>query len=165
MLRPIVVSLPAVVALGIVLLPNSAISQPKSLKDQLVGTWLYTSVYDQYEDGKKNHTFGAAVKGQLMYGADGRFAQLLIGEPRPDLKTDEPRRPDAFVVAYYGTYTVNEAEKSVSYRIEGAANSLRVGANFKNALTIDGDTLKFVGSPRKDQIGTFSPHLEMRRAK
>ena len=153
------------IVLGLVLLPSSAISQQKSLKDQIVGTWLYTSVYDQYEDGKKIHTFGTAIKEQTTYGGDGRFTQVLIGEPRSELKTKDPRRPDAFVIAFYGTYAVNEADKSVSYRIEGAGNSIRAGAALKSAITISGDTLKLLGSSRKDQIGTFSPHTELRRAK
>lgn len=165
MLRCIVVSLPAILIAAVSLLPSSAISQQKSLKDQIVGTWLYESVYDQYEDGKKNHTFGTAIKGYMTFGSDGRFSQLIVGEPRPELKTNDPRRPDAFVVGFYGKYAVNEADKSISLRLEGAGYTSRVGAEFKNAVTISGDTLKYVGSSRKDQIGTFSPHAELKRAK
>jgi hypothetical protein len=151
--------------LGLALPGGDAAAQQKSLKEQLVGTWVYVSVYDQYEDGKKTHSFGTGVKGSLTFDGNGRFSQIIVGEARPELKTNDPRRPDALVVAFYGTYAVNEAEKTYSTRIEAAAYSARVGTEFKVAVTINGDTLRYVGSPRKDQVGTFSPHAELKRAK
>jgi hypothetical protein len=39
MIRHHLISLSAVTALGLALLPSSAVSQQKPLKDQLVGTW------------------------------------------------------------------------------------------------------------------------------
>jgi hypothetical protein len=49
--------------------------------------------------------------------------------------------------------------------IERAANSIRDGADRSLTVTGSGDSLTFTGSPRKDQKGTFSPHLEVVRAK
>jgi hypothetical protein len=47
---------------------------------------------DQYEEGKKAHTFGTNPKGQWIFGKDGRFAEILVGEPQPELMTKDPRR-------------------------------------------------------------------------
>jgi len=161
-----VLGISAMMVLGLALLSGSAAGQQKSLKDQLVGTWLFVSVYDQYEDGKKVHTFGTNAKGQWIFGSDGRFSEILVGEPVPDLKTKDPRRPDAFIVAWYGTYTVNETDKTVTWRAEGGGYSSRIGSESKLLVTtITGDTLNYIGPQRKDHIGTFTPHAELKRAK
>jgi len=164
--RRSVLDISAMIVLGLAFLSGSAAGQQKSLKDQLVGTWLFVSVYDQYEDGKKAHTFGSNPKGQWIFGNDGRFAEILVGEPQPELRTKDPRRPDAFIVAWYGTYTVNEADKTVTWRAEGGGYSPRFGVDSKIVITkITGDTLTYVGSPRKDHIGSFLPHAELMRAR
>ena len=161
-----VLGISAMMVLGFALLSGNAAGQQKSLKEQLVATWIFVSVYDQYEDGRKAHTFGASPKGQWIFGNDGRFAEILVGEPRPELKTKDPRRPDAFIVAWYGTYTVNEADKTVTWRAEGGGYSARFGVDSKIVITkITGDTVTYTGSPRKDHLGTFLPHAELKRAK
>jgi hypothetical protein len=37
------------------------------------------------------------------------------------MKTDDPRKPDAPIVAYYGSYTVDEAGKKIFGKIEAAS--------------------------------------------
>jgi hypothetical protein len=141
-------------------------AQEKPLKEAIVGAWSLTSVFDEYESGQKNNPFGTGVKGSLMFDSSGRFSQIVIGERQDDMKQADPRRPDALAVAYFGTYTVSEADKIVSMKLERAANSSRDGAELKLTIkSISADALSFVGSPRKDQRGTFSPHLELKRAK
>ena len=49
--RRYIISLSALTALGLALLPSNAISQEKSLKDQLVGTWIYVSSTGKRDDG------------------------------------------------------------------------------------------------------------------
>jgi hypothetical protein len=163
--RRSLISLSTIAALGLAVLPGIAVSQQKSLKDTIVGSWSITSVVDQYESGKKNNPWGAGVKGQLMFDGAGRFSQIIIGEAQPAMKTADPRKPDALVVAYYGSYTVNEGSKTIAQKWDGASYSSRVGSQFTWTVAIKGDTVSLVGSPRKDQEGTFSPHLELKRAK
>ena len=81
------------------------------------------------------------------------------------MKTNDPRRPDAPIVVLFGTYTVNEADKTVATHVEGASFSPRIGTKFTETMTINGDTLISLGSPRKDQRGTFSPRGELKRLK
>jgi hypothetical protein len=38
-----VLSLSAIAALGLAMLPGNVVAQTKSLKDQLVGTWIFVS--------------------------------------------------------------------------------------------------------------------------
>jgi hypothetical protein len=41
------------------------------------------------------------------------------------MKSDDPRKPDAMTVAYYGTYSVDEAGKKINAKIEAATYSAR----------------------------------------
>jgi hypothetical protein len=163
--RRSLISFSAVLASGLALSPGIAVSQQKSLKDNIVGSWSLTAAVDQYESGKKLNNWGEVIKGSMSFDAAGRFSQIIIGEAQPAMKTPDPRKPDAPVVAYFGSYTVNEDGKTISVKIDAASYSARARTQFTSTVTVNGDTMTFVGSPRKDQEGTFSPHLELKRAK
>ena len=55
-----VISLSALTAFELALLTGSAVSQQKSLKEQLVGTWTVQSWDQTNKDGTKLQRFGAA---------------------------------------------------------------------------------------------------------
>jgi hypothetical protein len=150
-------------ALSLVFVAGQAAAQEKSFKEAIIGPWIITSVFDEYQTGEKKDNWGGPVKGQLTFGRTGRFTTIIIGPAAASMKSDDPRKPDAPVVAYYGSYTVDEAGKKITGKIEAAAYSPRV--NMETVWTVQGsgDKLTLVGSPRKDQHGTFSPKLEVRR--
>jgi hypothetical protein len=135
----------------------------QALKESLVGAWVITEVSDNYLNGEKRDNWGKPVTGQLMFDRNGRFTQTLIGPPVAAMKTDDPRKPDAFIVSFYGTYTVDEQAKTVSTKIEGASYSGRKGTTFTSTVQLSGDKLTLVGSERKDQHGTFKPVIELKR--
>jgi len=107
---------------------SSAESQPKSLKDQVVGNWTIVSEYQLLRDGTRREVYGAKPLGSLMFGADGRFSYVLFNPDRPkfasgDKSTGTPQDYQAAVQggqAYFGTYSVDEAKASIIYHIEGA---------------------------------------------
>ena len=148
--------------LGLACVATQAPAQEKSFKEAIIGPWLITAVFDEYQSGEKKDNWGG-VKGQITFGRTGRFSQIIIGQPIPSSKTDDPRKPDAPVVAYFGSYTVDEAGKKITGKIEAASYSPRV--NMETIWTVEGsgDKLTFILSPRKDQHGTFTPKIEVRR--
>jgi hypothetical protein len=149
--------------LGFALAANQAPAQEKSFKEMITGAWIVTSVFDQYENGEKKENWGGAVKGQITFGRTGRFTQILIGPVVVSMKGDDPRKPDASIVAYYGTYTINEAKKTIDAKVENASYSPRIGSPQSWTVEGSGDKLTLVGSTRKDQHGSFIPKLEVRR--
>jgi hypothetical protein len=159
----IILSLSAVTILGLALLPGHAIAQQKTLKESITGAWIVTSVFDEYSNGEKKDNWGGPVKGQLTFGRTGRFTQILVGPAVASMKTDDPRKPDAMTVSYYGTYSVDEAGKKINAKIEAASYSTRSNTDTAWTVTGSGNTLTLVGSPRKDQHGTFVPKLEVKR--
>src|SRR5215470_19915245 len=118
-------SVSAVIALALALLPNSAVAQQKSLKDQLVGTWTLVSWEQANPDGSKLQRFGANPKGINVFDATGR---VFVMYARPDLpkiasgnpSTPTPEEAKAIVggaIGYFGNYTVNETDKSIAFRL------------------------------------------------
>jgi hypothetical protein len=91
-------------------LPTFA-QQQKSLKELIVGTWLLDSVYDQTQDGVKHNPWGDGVKGQAMFDAQGHYSWMIMSANRAKADTS-PRIPVGQAIAYWGTYTIDEAAKT-----------------------------------------------------
>jgi hypothetical protein len=149
--------------LGVALSAGQSSAQEKSFKEMVVGAWIITSVFDEYQNGEKKDNWGGPVKGQLTFGRTGRFTTIIIGPSAASMKTDDPRKPDALVVAYYGSYSIDEAGKKINGKIESASYSSRANTDTTWTVQGSGDKLTLVGSPRKDQHGTFTPKLEVIR--
>ena len=79
------------------------------------------------------------------------------------MKGDDPRKPDGLIVAQYGSYTVDEAGKKINAKIEGASFSPRAKSDTSWTVEGSGDKLTLVGAARKDNLGTFTPRLEVKR--
>ena len=76
--RHTIFNLGAVTVMGLALLPDSAISQQKSFKEQLVGSWAIVSNDNVAPDGTKRQIFGPNPKGIFILGADGCFALVVV---------------------------------------------------------------------------------------
>ena len=149
--------------LGFALCASQASAQDKSFKEMVIGAWLITGTKDVGANGEARDVWKGQTSGQITFGRTGRFSQILLGPTVASMKGDDPRKPDRLIVAQYGTYTIDEAGKKINFKLEGAGYSPR--ANTEGHWTVEGtgDKLTLVGSPRKDNIGTFSPRLEVRR--
>jgi hypothetical protein len=138
---------------GLAAWPGAAASQEKSLKEQLVGTWLIVSVDNVRDDGSKAEQFGPSPKGIVIYAADGRFALLNSRGDLPKFASKNrdqgtPEENKAVVqgsIAYFGTYTVDEASKIITANIEGSTYPNFIGTSQKRLITsLTSDELKFV---------------------
>jgi hypothetical protein len=140
----------AIAALGLFMSLDGATAQTKSLKDQLVGTWILVSEVDNQSDGKKVEGFGPNPLGVYMFDASGHFAQMLMRSDLPkyaDRLRGTPEQEKAVAqgsVAYYGTYTVNEADKVVNVHIAGGSFAKFNGTDGKRLIaSLTADELKF----------------------
>src|SRR6266566_3408043 len=113
---------------GLAVLPGSAVGQQKSLKDQLVGTWTLVST-------DNTSAFGANPKGMLVFDANGRYSLVFMRSDLPKFaaKTsnqgtaEENKAVVQGMVAHFGTYSVNEADKTIMSRAEGSWFPNQVG--------------------------------------
>jgi hypothetical protein len=151
-----------IVACG--LLSGSAASQQKSLKDQLVGTWTLDSVSEVYPDGKTDHPWGPAVKGAVNFNSNGKVMLMIIGADLPT-PSGKPQESSRQVVAYFGTYAVDDAANTVTYTAERATLPVFDGLARKASVTLNGDELTQKSAPVTGPQGTFTPVLIFKRAK
>ena len=157
----------AVLCLGIALVPSDALGQQKTLKELIVGTWILESVYGQTADGVKHNPWGDGVKGQAIYTSDGHFSWMIMSANRPKADTS-PRQPVGPLVAYWGTYTVNEEAKTVTDKIERCSFPQWDGGEGTDniAFPTDDEYQFTVRKPIPDpKMGPFVPHLIFKRAK
>jgi hypothetical protein len=150
--RRSILSLSTIALLGLALLPGSAVGHQKTLKEQLVGTWTFVSAVDVHPDGRRTDPWGPNPKGVFMFDGTGRFAQFIIRSDLPKLAAgtrdkgtaDENKAIMAGFVGNFGTYTVNETDKTVTTRVEGGAFPNLIGVDQKRIiLSLTADELKY----------------------
>jgi hypothetical protein len=134
----------AAAVLALALSAGAAAAQPaKGLKDQIVGTWNFVVAEVTAPDGKKSFPFGETPKGILIFTADGRFAQIHVAGDVPKIAsnnrlTGTPEEYAAIMrrsLSVFGTYTVDEASKTVTYNI--VSSSFPNWEGGKQTRTID----------------------------
>ena len=116
----------------------------------VVGTWTFVSnTIDQ--GSKKVEPFGPDGKGILIFGSDGRYALINLRSGLPKFAsgnrtTGTPDENKAIVegsIAHYGTYTVDEAGKTLVLRIEASTFPNWDKAEQRRPFTLSGDELTY----------------------
>ena len=150
--RRLILSLSAITALGLALLPTSAVSQQKSLKDQLVGTWTLASWERVLPNGNKVQSYGTNPKGIVVFEANGRFFLMFARPDLPKIASNNPATATAEEakavmagsIAYFGTYTVDDANKVISLRMDASTFANQLATDQKRTITsITADELKY----------------------
>jgi hypothetical protein len=126
---------------------TQAISQTAK---EFVGTWMLVSSTTERE-GVKSDTFGPNPKGVLVFDAGGRYVITFFAANLPKFAsnnrasgtTDENKAIVTGSLSHFGTYTVNEADKSFTFHIENATFPNWDNTEQKRAFGISGDELKY----------------------
>lgn len=149
------VSISALTALGLVLSLSDALAQTK-LKDQLVGTWTLVSADATLPNGDKQQSFGAKPKGILILDAGGRYAFVQGNPERSKFKDTQNLRSGATndelaaaarsFAANFGTWSVDEAGKTLMRKYEIALIPNNDSLETKNSVSLSGDDLKLEGT-------------------
>ena len=124
----------------------------QSVRQQFVGTWRLV-LYEQI-DGKGQVTYprGRQPRGLIIYDATGHMAAQLMNDERPkdasaNASPDEVRAALRTYTAYFGTYTIDERDKSVTHHREGDVNPQGVGVDAKRFYEFKGDRLILTPPP------------------
>ena len=102
----------------------TALAQSTSLKDQLVGQWQLVSI--GINDAAP---YGANPTGSMLLDAAGHYSIIVVSNG------------GARNISYYGTYTVDETNKSVTMHIAGGTRANADGRDQTRQVTVDGDQL------------------------
>lgn len=136
--------------LTLIFVVGNALAQNASLKEQVVGTWIHVSTTVTAPDGKKSDRPGQGV---LIYAPDGHFAFVNVANNLPHLAAnnrdkataEEARAIVAGSIAYYGTYTVDEATKTIVPKVEGSTFPNMVVTDQSRVVTsITADEMRFI---------------------
>ena len=142
----------SLVLLTLALLPSSAISKEKSLREQLVGTWKIVRVNNARPDGSIKQIFGPSPKGIAVFDARGNTVIVLMRSGRPkfaannrDLGTpDEYKATVQGTHAYFGTYSVIEKDKTLVFHVEGNTFPNQEGMDTKRLISFNGDEFTWI---------------------
>ena len=131
-------------------------SSSKPLSSSLIGTWELLSRVDRTASGERRvePSLGEDPIALLYYDATGRFAAQFMKRDRSaaamasstEVASAGPTAPNNSRAqggydAYFGTYTVDDANGTVTQRLMGALSAENVGQVLTRAMTVDGDTL------------------------
>ena len=147
-----ILGISAMTMLGLAMLPGNAISQQKSLKDQLIGTWTLASWERVSPNGNKVQSYGTNPKGVVVFGRSGRVFVMFARADLPKIASNNPATatPEeakammAGSIAYFGTYTVDDAAKVVTLRLDASTFPNQVASDQKRTITsLTADELKY----------------------
>jgi lipocalin-like protein len=158
----------SILALMVIHLTGDAIAQQKTLKEQLVGTWTFVASTSKRSDGSA--VWGGNPKGLLIFTDNGWYSTHLVRADIPKFQAKNrlqgtPEENKAAVhggIASFGTYTVNELNKSFTVRFEASTYPNNTGTEQTRPFAITGDELK-VSNPASSSGG--QSELVYKRAK
>jgi hypothetical protein len=137
---------------------------------ELVGTWTIVSITLE-KDGKKTDLFGPNPQGQRIIDADGHVFFVVTSGDLPKFASNNraagtPEENKAVVqgsIFYFGTVTVNEAEKTSITHIEVCSFPNWIGVERKSSYTINGDEL--ISTSSGSTVGEGTVYVVWKRTK
>ena len=131
----------------------------RSVKERIVGLYRLARVVRRTGDGQETVT-NANPTGRISYDASGRVWVLLApaGRPAPqdarNITLDEYKAMNAGLMAYFGSYEVDEAKQKLIIHIEAAANPALSGTTIERVYKLTDTTLTMTvpGNPATDNV-------------
>jgi hypothetical protein len=140
---------------------------PKPMKELIVGSWTLLIIDGIQADGTKMPLYGPNPKGLIMFSADGHYSQQIMRDIRPKYAANDRLKgtPDEMKAAItgmntqFGTYVIDEPNKTITFRIEGSSYPNWDGTTQKRTITaLVGDEFTYTAMP-----GTIVPSLGLVR--
>ena len=123
--------------------------EPAALSETLPGTWQLVSRIDTTASGERRAepALGDDPIALLIYDRNGHFAAQFMRRDRSVAVPDGPSgaknnsRAQGGYDAYFGTYTIDDAQGTVTQHLLGALSREHVGAVLTRAMHVQGDSL------------------------
>jgi Lipocalin-like domain len=116
----------------------------------VVGTWTFVSSINE-QNGRRTETYGPGATGTMTLDAQGHYSLMIIGANLPKYASNNrtsgtPEEYKAIASrsnAHFGTYVVDAAGKTITFKIESATFPNWNGTQQTRALTLKGDELEY----------------------
>jgi hypothetical protein len=149
----------------------SGTSRHAAGSNPLVGTWTLVLVDNVLPDGSRVHLYGPTPSGLLMFDAGGRYSLQIMSEGRPPFAAKDKSRGTADEYraavqgsnAHFGTYAIDQAVRTITFRIEHASFPNWEGTAQERSFSLVGDRLKYT-VPAPTTGGGAVGEVEWRRA-
>ena len=134
---------------AVMLSGSTALAQGSS---DIAGKWTLVSSVTE-KDGTRTDQFGSGAKGMMTLDSDGRFMLTIIGPDLPNFVSNSraagtPEENKAVVsksIAMIGTYSVNAADKTLTFKVDSATFPNWNGTEQKRLLASSNkDELKYI---------------------
>jgi hypothetical protein len=142
----------------------------KSDKERLVGSWTLISL-TAGEGANQTLPYGPNPKGTMMVDTNGRFSITVVRSGIPKVAsnnrmTGTPDENKAIVlgcIAYFGTYSIDEATHVITVNVEASTFPNFNGGTQTRILSFDGDEVTYL-NPTPSMGGGIAK-VTYRRAK
>jgi len=123
----------------------------QTAKQPFVGSWTIVSADTVRPDGTRVPNFGSGPKGFLVFDGSGRYALQIMSANRAKFASNNrlegtPEENKSVVqgmIAYFGRYSVNEADRTFTFQVENSSFPNWEGTAQKRPFTITADQLKY----------------------
>ena len=168
--RGSILRISTITALGVTLTTGATVAQSaKSDKERFIGSWTLVSVTSG-EGANQTLPYGPNPKGTMMVDANGRFSITVVRSDLPKFASGNrmsgtPEENKAVVqgtIAYFGTYSIDEATHVLTVNVEGSTFPNFTGGTQTRILSFDGDEVTYF-NPTPSMGG--SARVTYRRAK
>ena len=159
----------ALLLLGVVLQSGDALSQ-KTLAEQFDGAWTYVKVDTVRADGSRSPMYGPNPQGLVIFDGHGHYALVNSRADLPKYGSNDRMRGTAEEykatvqgsIAHFGTYAINEADKTINFHIDTSTFPNWNGVEQRRPFVLSGDDLKWT-TPAAS--GGGSGEVVLKRAK
>src|SRR5437868_3114086 len=142
----------AIATFGLFMITFNALGQQQPLKDQLVGTWTLLSWEQKKGDGTKVERYGTSPKGIAFFDAGGRYIITVMRSDRAKYASnalsqgtpEENKETADGTITYFGTYSISDADSSITVHVEGSSFPNWNGTDQKRYVAIAGDQLTLI---------------------
>jgi hypothetical protein len=163
----------AALAAGLAMAPGPAGAQQKPVKELVVGTWTLLIDDGIKDDGTQVPSFGPNPEGTLILTADGHYALQIFRNSRPAFASkdrlsgtaDENKAAIQGVIAHFGTYAIDEAGKTITFRIAASSFPNWDATVQKRAITAITDEVLTYNNPAPPSGGLVHSELAWKKAK
>src|SRR5215510_6050079 len=117
----------------------------KSDEERFIGTWTLVSLTSG-EGANQTLPYGPNPKGTMMADANGRFSIMVARSDLPNRMSGTPEENKAIVqgsIAYFGTYSIDEATHVLTVNIEGSTFPNFTSGTQTRILSFDGDEVTY----------------------
>jgi hypothetical protein len=168
--RSNILRISTIAALGVALMTSATVGEPaKNDKERFIGTWMLVSLTSG-EGANQTLPYGPHPKGTMMADANGRFSITIVRSDLPKFAsnnrmTGTPEENKAVVqggIAYFGTYSIDEATHVLTVNMEGSTFPNLTGGTQTRILSFGDDEVTYF-NPTPSMGG--SAKATFRRAK